>query len=112
MELGKKKTQAILAFVLILTMAALMVIIPAGAQMPDTVPTFIQLNVAPNPVGRGQTLFINAFMTKPAVTAEVGGGGIRYENITVEMVKPDGNNYTFGPLRGKGGINVWPRNYL
>jgi hypothetical protein len=107
MELGKKKNQAIIAFVLILTMTALMVVIPAGAQLPDEIPTFLMLNVAPNPVGQGQDLYINAFMTKPAVTAEVGGGGIRYEDITIEMTKPDGSTHTFGPLRGDPTGGTW-----
>jgi hypothetical protein len=107
MEIGKKKTQAMIAFVLIVTITALTVVVPAGAQIPDEIPTFLQLNVSPNPVGRGQTLFINAFMTKPAVTAEVGGGGIRYEDITIKMTKPDGSTHTFGPLRGDPTGGTW-----
>ena len=53
MELGKKKNQAIIAFVLIVTITALTVIVPAGAQLSsgEHLPTFLQISVNPNPVG-------------------------------------------------------------
>jgi len=109
MEIGKKKNQTIMTFILIFTMTALMVVIPAGAQIPEgiEIPTFLQLNVSPNPVGKGQTLFINAFMTKPSITAEVGGGGDRYEPIIVTMVKPDGSTYEFHPLTADPTGGAW-----
>jgi hypothetical protein len=117
MELGKKKNRAIIAVVLILTMTALMVVIPAGAQIEEEmqvgieegteIPTFLQLSVAPNPVGKGQTLFINTFMTKPTLTAEDGGGGDRYEPIIITMVKPAGNTYEFPPLTADPTGGAW-----
>ena len=112
MELGKKKNQAIIAFVLILTITALTVVVPAGAQIPDGahIPTFMQLSVNPSPVGRGQTLFINAFMTKPSITATVGGATTNYVGIWIRMTKPDQTTYDFPPKESDptgGTWNTW-----
>ena len=97
MELSKKKIQAIIAFVLIVTITALTVVVPAGAQLQsgERMPTFLQLSVSPDPVGKGQPLYINAFMTKPTVTATVGGAGTNYIGIWVRMTRPDGSTYDF-----------------
>jgi hypothetical protein len=101
MELRKKKYQLIMAFVLMLTMTtAFMAAFPVGAQAPDltdgstTVPTFLKLNVSPNPVGITQTLYINTFMTKPPLTGGMGTTGVMYQGITVEITKPNGDTQT------------------
>jgi hypothetical protein len=109
MELGKKKTQAIIAFVLIVTITALTVVVPAGAQLSDGehVPTFLQLSVNPSPVGKGQTIYINAFMTKPPLTATVGGATTNYLGIWVKMTRPDGTTYDFPPKESDPTGGTW-----
>jgi len=104
MELRKKKLQLTMAFVLILTITtAFMAVFPVGAQ-PDltdgstTVPTFLMLSAAPNPIGVGQTLYINPFLTKPPLTGGMGTTGVMYQGITVEITKPNGQTFTLGPF--------------
>jgi len=105
MELGKKKYQLLLAFILTLTIAtSSMAALPVGGQAPDltdgstTVPTFLMLSAAPNPLGVGQTLYINPFLTKPPLTGGMGTTGVMYEGITVEVTKPNGQTFTLGPF--------------
>jgi len=102
MELGKKTHQLIIAFVLIIIItAALMAVFPVGAQdLTDgstTLPTFLQLSAAPNPVGVDQTLYVNVFMTKPPLTSAMFGMGVMYEGIIVEVTKPNGDVDEYGP---------------
>jgi hypothetical protein len=104
MELRKKKLQLTMAFVLMLTITtAFMAVFPVGAQ-PDltdgstTIPTFLMLSAAPNPLGVGQTLYINPFLTKPPLTGGMGTTGVMYEGITVEITKPNGQSFELGPF--------------
>jgi hypothetical protein len=110
MELRKKKYQAlIMAFILMFTITAVMAVLPVGAQDltngTTTVPTFLQLSAAPNPVGTGQTLYVNPFMTKPPLTGGMGGSGVMYEDITVDVTKPNGDTdvYPMQPTDATGG---------
>ena len=48
------------------------------------VPTFLMLNAAPNPIGAGQEALVNAFMTKPPITAGFMGTGTMYEGIKLK----------------------------
>jgi len=101
MKLRKKSKIFTIALILMLTITAFMVVIPAGAQdLTDgstVVPTFLQLSAAPNPVGSGQTLYVNPFMTKPPLTGGMGGSGVMYEDITVEVTKPNNEVDEYGP---------------
>ncbi len=58
------------------------------------VPTYAFINVAPNPVGVGQTVNVNFFVSSALETSE------RPTNMTVKMVDPDGTPKTFGPYTG------------
>ncbi len=71
------------------------------------VPTFLELNVAPNPVGVSQTAYINAFLSKPPLTAGLGGSGTMYEDITIEVTRPDGSIETFGPYTSDSTGGTW-----
>ncbi len=103
MELNRKN-QATIALVLMLTFSAFVAVVPIGAQAPNltdgstTVPTFLQLSAAPNPLGVGQTLYINPFLTKPPLTGGMGTTGVMYEGITVEITKPNGETFVLGPF--------------
>jgi hypothetical protein len=57
-------------------------------------PTYAFINVAPNPVGVGQTVNVNFFVSSALETSELP------VNMTVKMVDPDGNTKTFGPYIG------------
>jgi len=57
-------------------------------------PTYAFINVAPNPVGVGQTVNVNFFVSSALETSEPP------TNMTVKMVDPAGNTKTFGPYTG------------
>jgi len=55
------------------------------------------LSVAPNNVGTGQPLYISIWLDKVPPTANVQYGD-RWENLRVEVTKPDGGKETLGPF--------------
>jgi hypothetical protein len=63
---------------------------PAGTP----VPTYAFCNVAPNPIGVGQTVSVNFFLATPMETSE------RPTNMTVKITDPDGTVKTMGPYTG------------
>jgi len=85
-----------IAMFLMLTMTIAMVAFPTVQA--QTLPSFLLINVAPNPIGVGQTAQVNAFLSKPPMTAGLGGSGDMYKGITVEVTKPDGTKQTLGPF--------------
>jgi len=109
MEFSKKKTTAIMTFILVLSMTAMMAVIPAGAQLSngEIMPTFIEISVSPDPVGVNQPLYINAFMTKPTVMATIGTDSDNYEGMYVRMTKPDGTTYDFPAKESDATGGIW-----
>lgn len=106
MKIAKNKTM--IALILMLTMVIPLVALPATkADNATELPTFLLLNVGPNPVGVGQTAQVNAFMSKPPMTAGLGGSGTMYEKITIEVTRPDGTKETLGPYKSDGTGGVW-----
>jgi len=63
---------------------------PAGTQ----IPTYAYINVAPNPIGVGQTVNVNFFLA----TAVQSGEGPT--NMTVKITDPDDVTTTYGPYTG------------
>ncbi len=55
------------------------------------------LSVAPNNVGTGQPLYISIWLDKVPPTANVQYGD-RWENLRVEVTKPDGGTESLGPF--------------
>ncbi|MCW4018739.1 MAG: PQQ-binding-like beta-propeller repeat protein [Candidatus Bathyarchaeota archaeon] len=84
---------------LLLTMAATMVALPTSTAHDPAwnVPTYAFLNVEPNPVGIGQTVFVTFWLDKVPPTANVAFGD-RWENMTVKVTKPDGTTQNYGPF--------------
>ena len=66
------------------------VVPPSGSH----IPTYARINVAPNPVGVGQTVNVNFFLATPLETSE------RPVNMTVREVDPAGTVTTLGPFTG------------
>jgi hypothetical protein len=99
MNFEKSKTKAILTTFLVLTFAVTLVALPAAnAHTPAwTIPTYAFLNVAPNPVGVGQTAYVNFWLDKVSPTANSQYGD-RWHNFTVTITKPDGTNEKLGPF--------------
>ncbi len=68
-----------------------------GQVYPPTgthIPTYARINVAPNPVGVGQTVNVNFFLATPLETSE------RPVNMTVVETDPSGKVTTLGPFTG------------
>jgi hypothetical protein len=61
---------------------------PAGTE----IPTYAYINVAPNPIGIGQTATVNFFLGVPTLTSEPA------VNMTVVQTDPDGVTKTLGPF--------------
>ncbi len=98
------KTVFSLILVLLMTMA-IATILPA-VQAVDY-PSYLEINVAPNPIGIGQTAYINVFMTKPPSTSFMGTAGDRYQNITLVITSPDGTKQTLGPYSSDAVGGAW-----
>ncbi len=69
-------------------------------------PTWIIASATPDPVGVGQPVYINAFMTKPNQGASMGTAGTRFEDLSIVITSPDGTKQTEGPKQADatGGI--------
>jgi len=61
---------------------------PAGTQ----IPSYSYVNVAPNPIGVGQTVTVNMFHAIPTFNSE------GYVGMTVKVTDPNGNVETLGPF--------------
>ncbi len=98
MQMILKKWQKTTFFLIAIMAASLIlspdtmgqVYFPAGTQ----IPTYAYINVAPNPVGVGQTVTLNFFLATPMETGE------RPVNMTVIQTNPDGTTKTLGPFIG------------
>jgi outer membrane protein assembly factor BamB len=96
---GKITTIAIALF-LMLSMTASLVLFPAAnAHTPPwSVPTHALVNVAPNPIGVGQTVTIVFWLTNPPPPTAAGQGGDRWRNEMIYVTAPDGSKTTLGPF--------------
>jgi outer membrane protein assembly factor BamB len=105
------KTPKIKALLITLSLIALLcpitLIAVKAQEIPPEIPTFLLLSVAPNPVGVRQTVYINVFFSKPMLTTGLGGSGDRYENVTVQITRPDGGKDILGPKRADAVGGIW-----
>jgi hypothetical protein len=105
MKILKNKIAAIMiALILMLSMTASLIIIPARAL---ELPTLLIISVSPNPAGVGQSVYVAAFTTNPPPTANRMMGD-RWEGMTIEVTHPDGTKETLGPYHSDstGGIGI------
>jgi len=103
----QKKMATVIAVILVLTMTVSLAALPTTNAAATELPTFLLLNVAPNPIGAGQTAQVNAFLSKPPMTAGLGGSGTMYTGITIEVTKSDGSKQTLGPFTSDSTGGVW-----
>jgi len=97
--LRNKSTITAIAFVLVLTISAILAALPAvTAHDPGwTVPTYGYIGTSQDPIGVGQALGIIMWLDKTPPTAG-GLGGDRWRSFTVTIEKPDGTTQTLGPF--------------
>ncbi len=105
MKLKNVNALTISLLLLFSMVASLAFVVPSAQAL--NIPTFALVNVAPNPVGVNQVVYVNAFMSKPTPTAGMAGSGDQYENIMINIVRPDGTNETIGPLRSDSTGGAW-----
>ncbi|MCW4004305.1 MAG: PQQ-like beta-propeller repeat protein, partial [Candidatus Bathyarchaeota archaeon] len=108
-----KKLLIALALTVILTVPIIMQASQTTTQALD-VPVYLKVHAEPTPIGVGQTIYISLFFTKPIPNTRLPDGTSQvYVGLTVNIVKPDGSNQTFGPYKGDttggvGGIEFTP----
>jgi hypothetical protein len=96
----KTKTKILtLTLILTLTFASIFVSfsIVSAHDPPWSVPTWIYVAVSRNPIGVGQTIVVTWWIDKIPPTA-LGAYGDRYQNVKIEVTKPDGAKETLGPF--------------
>ena len=91
----RNKTKAAIAMLLTFALFATLTLLPnVNAHSPPwTLETWAYIAVAPNPVGIGQTVFVNMWVDKPMPEATVMND-IRRHNYQLTITKPDGTNET------------------
>jgi hypothetical protein len=106
-KINKKIAYAITTILLLATTATFAVLPLTFGATATEVPTFLEINVAPNPIGMEQIAHINVFMSKPPLTAGLGGSGTMYKDMKVEVTKPDGTKQTLGPYTSDSTGGAW-----
>ena len=95
--MNSKKSKLRTTIIILLTT----ILLTTSAALPlakaTILPTYLFLNVSPNPIGVDQTLSVNFWLDKVTPTAS-GPTGDRWEDIYVEITKPDGTTANNGPF--------------
>ena len=102
LPINSVKAATTLFLMLLLTISGMLVgLQTAGAQTSSEVTNqttlYAYLNVAPNNVGVGQVLYLSFWLDKVPPTADVQYGD-RWENLKIEITKPDGSKQELGPF--------------
>jgi len=95
----KNKTKiSTITLILVLTISAILIALPitTAQELILDIPTFLFVTASPNPVGVEQIVYLGAMFSRPTPTCS-GYNGDFYEDITVEIVEPDGEKTVFGP---------------
>ncbi len=100
MQISNKKTISIITLILLMTTSFQLALIPStNAHTPPwSVPTYMYVNVSPNPTGVGQEVNINFWLNTPPPTAIAPPYPDFWQNLTVVVKTPDGKTQTLGPF--------------
>ena len=104
MKFSRNKTVVILISTLLLLSMVTSIILPliTNAQVyppPGThVPSYAQLNVAPNPAGIGQSVTLNMYLAVPLETSGNNVATDRATGFMLEIKDPAGKTTTLGPF--------------
>ena len=99
MKIRKNKTIAtLIALILTLTITIPLTALPTvNAHTPPwKIPTYAYIAITPDPIGVGQQALIVYWMSQLPPTATGISGG-RWQNLMIEVTKPDGTKQTMGP---------------
>jgi hypothetical protein len=112
MNLQNNKTLSSIALILILTVSAIIVSMPAAnAHSPALqIPTWSYISVSPSIIGVNQQLLIVMWLNDYPWTA-VGAYGDRWDGYTIQITKPDGTQQTLGPFTSDP-VGSWATTYI
>ena len=102
------KNKIAIALILMIAMVTSIFAVPlANAHDPAwTVPTYAFISVEPNPVGVGQTAYVNFWIDKVPPTAE-GIWGSRWHDMQVAVTDPDGHTEELGTFDSDATGGAW-----
>ena len=97
---SKNTITALITAIMILTVSLTILaspIVNAQATPPPNIKTYAYVTATPNPVGVGQQVIIVMWLNWPPPTA-AGTTGDRWQGMTIEITKPNGDITHFGPF--------------
>ena len=103
-KMFKNKMAIGLALLLIISMTASMIVNNTAEAM--ELEMTLLLTVNPDPVGVGQTVYVNAFFTHTMPTS-TGMYGDRHEDITIVVTNTEGQSKTYGPFIADSTGGTW-----
>ena len=109
MILPKNRTATFLAAItLIMTIGLPISLIPVvNAHTPPwTISTYAFIIVSPNPVGVGQTAYVNFFLDKVPPTS-IGNWGMMWHNMKLNVTDPDGITTDLGTFSSDSAGGAW-----
>ena len=94
--MAKNRTATTIALFLLLTMTISLLLMPiANAHDPPwQIPTTAYMNIAPNPVGVGQSVFVVVWLDRTMTGTSVASD-IRLKNYKLTITKPDGTTDSY-----------------
>ncbi|MHC3128696.1 MAG: PQQ-like beta-propeller repeat protein [Candidatus Bathyarchaeota archaeon] len=93
-KLEIKTKIATIALILVLTISAIIVALPATAQEPPTKETYAFIGAVPNPVGVNQQVLLHV-----GITDMLGNVAYGWENLTVTIERPNDTTETLTNIR-------------
>jgi hypothetical protein len=96
-KLLNTKSLLSISIVLLLVLAAFMTATTTKAQTVTSIPTYSFIIAEPNPIGVGQTGYVDFWLADPTPTA-AGPQGDRFSGLMVTITHPDGTTETRGPF--------------
>ncbi|MCW4007996.1 MAG: PQQ-binding-like beta-propeller repeat protein [Candidatus Bathyarchaeota archaeon] len=104
-ESCKRKKVAIVLILLLAISATISVATVQFEAHAIDFPTFLTVTASPNPVGQGQICYIGAQFSKPPPTT-TGWTGDLYENVTIDIIDPNGKKTVYGPYTASSAAGV------
>jgi outer membrane protein assembly factor BamB len=109
MQKTKNKTMTIsIAILLMISMVGSMMLIPStnAHSPPWTISTYAYIVVSPNPVGVGQTAYVNFWIDK-VPPASIGSWGVMWHNFKVTVTDPSGQTKDLGTFSSDAAGGAW-----
>jgi len=100
---GSKTNAAIIALILVSTIAVTLFALPAANAAPTTKKSYAYIGALPNPIGVNQETLLHVGVIEPLVAT-----GDQWKGLTVTVTKPDNTTETLGPVNtdATGGTGI------